>query len=127
MNVKSEIRRAIKHGIHLGLPPKEEGKFIHELLVFLIKKNNFCILDEKTKTITVSSLLEDLSDIYIHEGTLKIKPLAASGYFSVFMDVLEFVAKKHQAEIDRLEQDHDVGDESTEDDEPTEDDGDWWL
>ena len=91
---------------------------MYELLGFLIRKGNFCIIDEKKLTIMVSSLEGDLTNIVLKQGLLKINPLAAEGYFAVFMDVLEFVALKHKKDLEELEnldQKEDVGsDDSTE-------------
>ena len=129
MNVKEEIRRAIRDGIYLGIMTEEqEESVIRELFSFLIKKKNFCTFSEKRLVITVSSMIEDLADIYISRNTLKIEPLAAVGYFQVFMDVLEFIAKKHREEVEAKDQENKVflDDDSTED-ESTEDDGELWL
>jgi len=129
MNVKEEIRRAIRDGIYLGIMSEEEEEsLIKELFSFLIKKKNFCTFNERRLIITVSSIVEDLADIYISRNTLKIDPLAAEGYFQVFMDVLEFVAKKHREEMEAKDQENNTPpeDESTED-ESTEDDGELWL
>lgn len=128
MNVKDEIRKAIKEGIYLGtMTDEEEERFIKQLFSFLLDKKNFCTLNDRRLIISVSSIVEDLADIYIARGTLMIQPLAAEGYFQVFMDVLEFVAKKHREEVEAgigtpIEE-VDEEDISTEED----DDGDWWL
>tara|TARA_Y100000592_G_C5478715_1_gene324036 strand:+ start:1257 stop:1625 length:369 start_codon:yes stop_codon:yes gene_type:complete len=122
MNVKEEIQRAIKHGIYVGTrTPKEEMKYLNELLVFLNKKKNFSILEEEKRSIKVSSDYEDLADIYIHVGTLKIVPLTSEGYFKVFMDVLEFISEKYKKEVLKLPP------IDPDDDESTEDDGELWL
>lgn len=126
MNVKDEIRRAIKNGIHLGdLTAEEEKKYIYELFSYLINKKNFCTFKDDNRTIVASSLDEDLAEIYIHAGTLRISPLASVGYFQVFMDVLGFLANKHKEEMKLLEvkeQKKEIGE-----DDSTEDDGEWWL
>ena len=129
MNVKEEIRRAIKDGIYLGImSDEEEEKFLKDLFHFLIDKKNFCTFNDRKLIISVSSVVEDLADIYIARDTLKIQPLAAEGYFQVFMDVLEFIAKKHREEVEAAAknataEEVDEEDISTEED----DDGDWWL
>ena len=57
--------------------------------------------------------------MFVHSGTLKILPQASEGYFQVFMDVLEFLAKRYgQTEEQEKKIDHD---------ESTEDDGEMWL
>mgnify|MGYP003113480515 CR=1 FL=1 len=125
MNVKEEIKRAIKHGIYMGEFSKdEERKFIGELFSFLISKNNFCLFKDNDRTIVVSSIEEDLAEVFIHAGTLKIVPQASEGYFKIFMDVLEFIANKHKEEMKQLSSPED---EETEEDDSTEDDGEWWL
>ena len=125
MNINDEIKRAIKHGIYLGkMTEKEEHKFLTELNSFLIIKKNFCFLTEATGTITVSSAVDDLAEIFIHRGTLKITPLASEGYFKVFMDTLEFISIKHKLEMSESEKKL-IG--QLDDDESTEDDGDMWL
>ena len=44
MNVKDELKKAIKHGINLGiLTPEEEQEALMELMTFLINKKNFCL------------------------------------------------------------------------------------
>jgi hypothetical protein len=123
MNVKEEIKRAIKYGIFLGdLELEDEGEFLRELFSYLIERKNFCTMKDKDKTIAVSASFGELAEVFIHVGTLKVIPLSPDGYFKVFMDVLEFVAKKHEKEIERLKDPpkiRDDGDESTEED--------WWL
>lgn len=122
MNVKEEVQRAIKHGIYIGVTtPKEELKYLNELLFFLNKKKNFSILEEEKRSIKVSSDYDDLADIYIHTGTLKIVPLASEGYFKVFMDVLEFISEKYKKEVLMIPR------SDLDDDESTEDDGELWL
>jgi len=122
MNVKEEIQKAIKHGIYVGVnTPKEELKYLNELLVFLNKKRNFSILEEEKRSIKVSSDYDDLADVYIHAGTLKIIPLTSEGYFKVFMDVLEFISEKYKKEISN------TSPLDPDDDESTEDDGELWL
>ena len=125
MNINDEIKRAIKHGIYLGkMTEKEEHSLLTELNSFLIFKKNFCFLTEATGTITVSSAVDDLAEIFIHRGTLKITPLASEGYFKVFMDTLEFISIKHKLEMSESEKKL-IG--QLDDDESTEDDGDMWL
>jgi hypothetical protein len=125
MNINDEIKRAIKHGIYLGkMTEKEEHSLLTELNSFLIFKKNFCFLTEATGTITVSSAVDDLAEIFIHRGTLKITPLASEGYFKVFMDTLEFISIKHKLEMSESEKKL-IG--QLDDDESTEDDGDLWL
>lgn len=127
MNIGDEIKRAIKHGIYLGtLTDTEEHSFLTELNSFLILKKNFCFLIEITGTITVSSDVEDLAEIFIHRGTLKITPLASEGYFKVFMDTLEFISEKHKKEFKMLEE-RETPKPKDDDDESTEDDGEMWL
>ena len=123
LNVKEELRRAIKYGIYLGdLNKHEEKSFISDLFKALVAKKNFCSLTDKDRTIIISSIDGELAEAFIHEGTLKVIPLAAEGYFQVFMDVLEFLAERHKEELNEKAQD--IGDdESTEEDE----DADWWL
>ena len=126
MNINNEIKRAIKHGIYLGkVSDEEEQIFLTGLNSFLISKNNFCFLTESTGTIVVYSVSEDLAEIFIHRGTLKITPLASEGYFKIFMDTLEFISKKHEQETDKVKDK--VSDQSDIDDESTEDDGELWL
>ena len=125
MNINDEIKRAIKHGIYLGkMAEKEEHSLLTELNSFLIFKKNFCFLTEATGTITVSSDVDDLAEIFIHRGTLKITPLASEGYFKVFMDTLEFISIKHKLEMSESEK---KLISQLDDDESTEDDGDLWL
>jgi len=125
MDVSEEIKKAIKHGIYLGrMSEKEEHLFLTELNSFLIVKKNFCFLTELSGTITVSSAVEDLAEVFIHRGTLKITPLASEGYFKVFMDTLEFISVKHKQEMDALEK---KNTNEIDDDESTEDDGELWL
>ena len=126
MNISDEIKRAIKHGIYLGkMTEKEEHKLLTELNSFLIIKKNFCFLTETSGTITVSTEYEDLAEIFIHRGTLKITPLSSEGYFKVFMDTLEFISNKHRQEMNVLEDK--TNNKSVDDDESTEDDGEMWL
>jgi hypothetical protein len=126
MNINDEIKRAIKHGIYLGqVSDEEEHIFLTGLNSFLISKNNFCFLTESTGTIIVSSVSEDLAEIFIHRGTLKITPLTSEGYFKIFMDTLEFISKKHEQETNNVKDK--VSDQSDIDDESTEDDGEMWL
>ena len=126
MNISDEIKRAIKHGIYLGkMTEKEEHKLLTELNCFLIIKKNFCFLTEVSGTITVSTEYEDLAEIFIHRGTLKITPLSSEGYFKVFMDTLEFISNKHRQEVNVLEDK--TNNKSVDDDESTEDDGEMWL
>ena len=122
MNVKEEIQNAIRSGIYVGIKtPQEELIYLNELLVFLNKKKNFSILEEEKRSIKVSSDYDDLADIYIHAGTLKIVPLASEGYFKVFMDVLEFISEKYKKEVLKIPL------FDLDDDESTEDDGELWL
>ena len=82
-------------------------------------------MKDNNRTIMVSSVEEDLAEIYIHAGTLRISPLASAGYFQVFMDVLGFLAEKHRGEMEELENSEkkkEIGE-----DDSTEDDGEWWL
>ena len=103
MNIKQEIKKAIKYGIHLGeLGINEEGEFIKDLFDFLIEKKNFCTLKDNDRTIVASNDTEELAEIFIHVSTLKIIPLASDGYFKVFMDVLEFVANMHKKEMEMV-------------------------
>jgi hypothetical protein len=126
MNINDEIKRAIKHGIYLGeMSDEKEQVFLTGLNSFLISKNNFCFLTESTGTIVVSSVSEDLAEIFIHRGTLKITPLAAEGYFKIFMDTLEFISKKYEQEPVNAKDK--ASDQSETDDESTEDDGELWL
>ncbi len=119
MNIREEIQRAIKYGIYLGdLSYTEEKVFLSELFASLIAKKNFCILKDKDRTMVVSSVTEDLAEIFVHEGTLKIIPLSSEGYFKVFMDALEFIAERHKKEVESLK--------DLEEDESTEEE-DWWL
>jgi len=125
MNIGEEIKKAIKYGIFLGdISDDESDLFLRELNLFLIKKKNFCFFSDATKVIIVSSDLEDLAEIFIHRGTLKVTPLAAEGYFKIFMDMLEFISKKHKKETEDKAK---VKVKTTEEDESTEDDGDLWL
>jgi hypothetical protein len=125
MNINDEIKKTIKHGIYLGrMSEKEEHSFLTELNSFLIVKKNFCFLTEVSGTIIVSTAVEDLAEIFIHRGTLKISPLAAEGYFKVFMDTLEFISVKYGQETDVLKE---KSANEIDDDESTEDDGDMWL
>jgi len=125
MNISEEIKKAIKYGIFLGdISDDESDLFLRELNLFLIKKKNFCFFSNTTKAIIVSSDLEDLAEIFIHRGTLKVTPLAAEGYFKIFMDMLEFISKKHKKETEDKAK---VKVKTTEEDESTEDDGDLWL
>jgi len=120
MNINDEIKRAIKHGIYLGkMSEEEEATFLTGLNSFLILKKNFCFLTDSTGTIIASSDLEDLAEIFVHRGTLKIVPLTSEGYFKVFIDTLEFISKKYEQENIQLKK--------LDDDESTEDDGDLWL
>lgn len=124
MNIKEEIKKAIKYGISLGsMEPEEQDDFLGDLFTFLIQKNNFCIFKDNNQTILITSDIEELAEIYIHAGTLKVTPLATEGYFKLFMDVLEFISTKHQKEIESLKKEEN----KTEGDESTEDDGDLWL
>tara|TARA_Y100001973_G_C5162150_1_gene314125 strand:- start:110 stop:475 length:366 start_codon:yes stop_codon:yes gene_type:complete len=121
MNVREEVKRAIKYGIYIQeFSLKEEKQFISELFKFLINKKNFCILRDDDRTIMVSSIEEELAEVFVHAGTLKIIPQSNEGYFEVFMDVLEFIANRHKEEMKKLS---DVDD----DDESTEEDGEIWL
>ena len=97
---------------------EEEKEFIMELFSYLIEKKNFCILKDNDMTIVVTSYDDDLAEIFIHAGTLKIIPQSPEGYFQVFMDVLEFLADRYRKE--KLV-------EEPEDDDSTEDDGELWL
>ncbi len=130
MNVKKEIKNAIRNGIYMGFENEEEEEdFMNELFAFLIKKKNFCTFKDNDKTIVVSSEVEDLGEIYIHAKTLKITPLAEQGFFKVFMDMLEFLSVRHKAELDKLkelESRKEEEDISTEEDTDS-DDGEWWL
>ena len=118
MNVKDEVQRAIKYGIYLGkFNTKEEKEFILELFSHLIGRNNFCTLKDDDMTIVVTSYDDDLAEIFIHAGTLKITPQSPDGYFQVFMDVLEFLAKKYGEKKETIP-DEDIS---------TEDDGEMWL
>ena len=120
MNVKEEIQRAIKYGIYLGnFSTEEEKEFISELFSRLIDRKNFCILKDNDMTIVVTSYDDDLAEIFIHAGTLKIIPQSPEGYFQVFMDVLEFLADRYKKEKEIEKPD--------DDDESTEDDGELWL
>jgi len=129
MNVSDEIKKAIKYGIYLGsMSYEKEDKFLKDLNTFLIKKKHFCFYSEVTKTIMVSSDVEDLAEILVHRGTLKVAPMAPEGYFLIFMDVLEFISKKYKKEAGLIE-DKKIPKQSRElqEDESTEDDGDMWL
>jgi|10_taG_2_1085330.scaffolds.fasta_scaffold80054_2 hypothetical protein len=122
MNVKQEIKRAIKYGIFLGdLEPEEQEEIFKDLFSFLIEKRNFCTLKDMDKTILVSSDIEELAEVFIHAGTLKVIPLSSDGYFKLFMDVLEFVADRHKKEIESFKNIKDDSD----DDESTEEDFEW--
>jgi len=95
MNIKKEIKKAIRHGIYMGYDDEEEEQeFMNELFSFLINKKNFCTYKDNDKTIVVSSDSEDLGEIYIHSKTLKITPLTEVGFFKVFMDMLEFLLEQ---------------------------------
>ena len=120
MNVKEEIQRAIKYGIYLGkFNNKEEKEFIANLFSHLIEKNNFCTLQDDDTTIVITSYDGELAEVFVHSGTLKIIPQASEGYFQVFMDVLEYLAKTYgQEEKEEKKVEHD---------ESTEDDGEMWL
>ena len=67
---------------------------------FLVEKSNFCFLTDDNQTVVVSTVEEEVAEIFIHAGTLKIIPQASEGYFQVFMDVLEFVSSKHIKEME---------------------------
>ena len=124
MNVKEEIKAAIKNGIYMGFKDDEEEKiFFKALFSFLIKKKNFCIYKDNEQTIVVSSDVEDLCEIFIHAGTLKLVPFTSHGVFNVFMDMLEFIAKRHGEEITELEK---KVNNDPDDDESTEEE-EWWL
>ena len=95
MNVQEEINRVLRHGIALNTNTDEEDNVLRsQLFKFLIEKKNFCVLIEEEKTIVVSNNMEDVADIVLAAGTLIINPLAEEGFFKVFMDMIEFVAKK---------------------------------
>ena len=127
MNINDGIKRAIKHGIYLGkMTEKEEHSLLTELNSFLIFKKNFCFLTETSGTITVSSAVEDLVEIFIHRGTLKITPLMPEGYFKVFMDTLEFISVKYKLEMSESEKKL-ISQLDEDEDESTEDDGELWL
>ena len=122
MNVKEEIKKAIKHGIYLGnLSESEQKKYLLELFSYLVEKNNFCFLTDNNQTIIVSSVDEEVAEIFVHAGSLKIIPQASDGYFQVFMDVLEFISAKHREEMKQLEK------KTINEDDSTEDDGEMWL
>jgi len=122
MNVKEEIKKAIKHGIYLGnLSDAEQKKYLLELFSYLVEKNNFCFLTDNNQTVIVSSVDEEVAEIFVHAGTLKIIPQASDGYFQVFMDVLEFISAKHREEMKQLEK------KTINEDDSTEDDGEMWL
>tara|TARA_R110000824_G_scaffold269567_1_gene458028 strand:- start:88 stop:483 length:396 start_codon:yes stop_codon:yes gene_type:complete len=131
VNVRDEIRKAIEHGIYLGDLGKEEvGEFLKELQTFLIKKGNFCIYNDPTHTIEISNDFRNLARIFIDDNTLRITPLAAEGYFKIFMDVLEFVAGLHREKIEEIEKMKQIEQKNlldcSEEDESTEED-DLWL
>ena len=96
-----------------------------ELFSALVAKKNFCTLRDNDKTIIVSTTEEDLAEAFIHEGTLKVIPLATEGYFQIFMDVLEFLADRHKREMQETSEDNTIN-KFLDDDESTEEE-DWWV
>ena len=124
MNIQEEIKAAIKEGIYMDFKNQtEKEKFFKELFEFLIDKKNFCVFKDKGHTIVVSSDIEDICEIFIHVDTLKIVPFSSHGFFKIFMDMLEFIAKKYQKEqtgttlkVPTPKPSDPEGDESTEED-----------
>ena len=100
MNVKEEIQNVIKNGIAIDTNnDREDDEYRQEMLEFLIRKGNFCIMLEEEKTIVVSSNIEDIADIIIFKSSVFINPLSADGFFKVFMDMLEFIAKNSAEQL----------------------------
>jgi len=100
MNVKEEIQNAIKNGIAIDTNnDREDDEYRQEMLEFLIRKGSFCIMLEEEKTIVVSSNIEDIADIIIFKSSVFINPLSADGFFKVFMDMLEFIAKNSAEQL----------------------------
>lgn len=119
MNVQKQIERVLQSGISIETnSEEEEDNYRQQLLEFLIKKNSFCLMNEEAKAITVSSHYHDIAEIVVVAGSVFITPLSDEGFFKVFMDMLEFIAKKgaEQLALEKIEKEkkYEIKDEDLE-------------
>lgn len=122
-NLKNILKRSVKNGFDLSFVQNyNEKKLLQGVYEFLVKNHYYCSMEDDVVYVGIN-VVEDIAEITIQNGTMKVKPLIDRGFFEVLVSLFKYV--KHLSSFIEEVSEEDIPTET--DDEDEESSGEMWL